>query len=359
MSIPLRQSTASQEVILGYFLDDTDGKTAETGLTIANTDIKIWVHGATTLANKNSGGASHISGGLYYATFDDTDTATLGGLVIFIHVSGALPVRVPCHVYPANVFDSLFSTDKLQVDCRELGDSALDLTTTMKASVNSEADTALSDYDGVVPADLPSNFGDLAITATTGKVTVGTNDDKTGYTASTVSDKTGYSLAVDQSGVTIGQVDALGTQAKADVNAEVDTALNTAIPGSPTANSINERVKAIDDKLPTGTISDFDESADQVEVATNNDKTGYSISGTKNTLDDMNDITVANIFSYVVENSKSFLTILRLIYSFNCNKTTGGGSNTVNFRDDADTKNRLVMTVDVDNNRTAVVKDAS
>jgi hypothetical protein len=44
----------------------------------------------------------------------------------------------------------------------------------------------------------PTNFADLAITATTGKVTVGTNDDKTGYTASTVSDKTGYSLASPQ-----------------------------------------------------------------------------------------------------------------------------------------------------------------
>lgn len=41
--------------------------------------------------------------------------------------------------------------------------------------------------------------------------------------------------------------------ALASVNAEVDTALNTAIPGSPTVDSINERVKAIDDKLPSST----------------------------------------------------------------------------------------------------------
>lgn len=37
--------------------------------------------------------------------------------------------------------------------------------------------------------------------------------------------KSGYSLAADQSGVTVGTVNALGTQAKADVNAEADTAL--------------------------------------------------------------------------------------------------------------------------------------
>lgn len=41
MTIYLRQSTASQEVPLGYFLDSTDGNTEKTGLTIANTDIKI------------------------------------------------------------------------------------------------------------------------------------------------------------------------------------------------------------------------------------------------------------------------------------------------------------------------------
>jgi len=43
----------------------------------------------------------------------------------------------------------------------------------------------------------------------------------------------------------------LSTLTAAEVNAQVDDALNTAIPGSPTAGSINERVKAIDDKLPS------------------------------------------------------------------------------------------------------------
>jgi hypothetical protein len=42
----------------------------------------------------------------------------------------------------------------------------------------------------------------------------------------------------------------LSAQAKLDVNAEVDSALNTAIPVSPAANSINERIKAIDARLP-------------------------------------------------------------------------------------------------------------
>ncbi len=61
-------------------------------------------------------------------------------------------------------------------------------------------------------------------------------------------------------------VSSRSTLTPAQVNAEVDNALNTAIPGTPTADSINERVKSIDDKLPTGTISDFDPATDNVIV---------------------------------------------------------------------------------------------
>jgi hypothetical protein len=122
MAIPLKKSTASQEVLLGPFLDDTDGKTAETGLTIANTDIKIWKAGGTTEASKNSGGATHIAAGRYYAVLDATDTDTAGPLEINVHVSGALPVRRECLVLDANVFDSLIAaSDKLDVNAAEHG----------------------------------------------------------------------------------------------------------------------------------------------------------------------------------------------------------------------------------------------
>jgi hypothetical protein len=108
--IPLRKSTASQEVLLGPFLDDTDGKTPETGLTIANTDIKLWKRGGTTEANKNSGGATHIADGRYHATLDATDTDTTGELILNVAVAGALPVRLVCCVFEAAVFDSLFAS---------------------------------------------------------------------------------------------------------------------------------------------------------------------------------------------------------------------------------------------------------
>ncbi len=78
-----------------------------------------------------------------------------------------------------------------------------------KLDVNAECDTALTDYDAVVPADLPANFADLAITVTTGRVTVGTNLDKAGYSISG----------------TKTTLDALNDVSTAQVNAECDTAL--------------------------------------------------------------------------------------------------------------------------------------
>jgi hypothetical protein len=107
MAIPLKLSTAGQVIPLGQFLDSVNGNDEEGGLTIANTDIKIWKAGATTLANKNSGGATYISNGVYYCTLDATDTNTLGPLVVFIHVAGALAVKVECIVQHANVYEAL------------------------------------------------------------------------------------------------------------------------------------------------------------------------------------------------------------------------------------------------------------
>lgn len=112
----LRQSTASQEVLLGPFVDSTDGNTAKTGLTIANTDIKLHVAGATTLASKNSGGGTHISNGNYYCVLDATDTATLGSGAIVVQVATALAVRHPFTVLSANIYDSfILGTDLFDV----------------------------------------------------------------------------------------------------------------------------------------------------------------------------------------------------------------------------------------------------
>jgi hypothetical protein len=68
----------------------------------------------------------------------------------------------------------------------------------------------------------------------------------------------------------------------------------------------------------------------------------------------LNDLSQADVFTYVVENSKTFEQFLRLMYSVLVNKSAGGGTATGTFRDDADTKNRVSATMDANGNRTAV-----
>lgn len=123
MSI-LKQSTAAT-IKLGPFVDDTDGKSAETGLTISQADIRLSKNGGDIAQSHNAAGATHDELGYYNVPLDATDTDTLGRLRVAVSESGALPVWQDFLVVTANVFDSLFSTDKLDCAVVEMATDAL------------------------------------------------------------------------------------------------------------------------------------------------------------------------------------------------------------------------------------------
>lgn len=153
--IPLKYATAGQIVPFGVALAATDGDTENNSLTIANTDIKIWKAGATSLVSKNSGGATNMSNGVYYATFDATDTNTIGPLVAYIHVSPTLVLREVFFVYAATTYTALFGdgTTYLPVDAVAVsGDSTA-------------ADNLEADYDGTGYSKANSSTGINTTTA--------------------------------------------------------------------------------------------------------------------------------------------------------------------------------------------------
>lgn len=120
----LRQSTATT-VVIGPMVDETDGKTAETALTISQADCLLWKQGGTGFSSKNdSAAATHRSNGCYTVPLDATDTNTLGKLTLSVNEAGALPVRHDFDVITANAWDSLCGSDKLQVDAVELNSVA-------------------------------------------------------------------------------------------------------------------------------------------------------------------------------------------------------------------------------------------
>lgn len=116
----LKQSTAV-DVVIGPFVDDTDGKTPETALTISQADCQLTKNGGA-VAQKNSGtAASHLGGGHYKVPLNATDTNTLGHLRLYVNEGGALPAWIDFMVVPANVYDSLIGgSDALQVHANEI-----------------------------------------------------------------------------------------------------------------------------------------------------------------------------------------------------------------------------------------------
>jgi len=71
------------------------------------------------------------------------------------------------------------------------------------------------------------------------------------------------------------------------------------------------------------------------------------------------EVNVARIFSYVVEGALTFVEYLRLLLSGLALKTSGGGTSTLRSRDLADSKDRIMLTVDENKNRTGVTLDGS
>lgn len=117
----LKQSTAAT-VKLGPFLDETDGKSAETALAIAQADIRLTKNGGAFAQSNNAAGATHDENGYYGVPLDVTDTGTLGRLRVAVSKAGALPVWEDFLVVPANVYDALvLGTDKLDANAAEIG----------------------------------------------------------------------------------------------------------------------------------------------------------------------------------------------------------------------------------------------
>lgn len=260
-------------------------------------------------AAKNSGGLTHDENGWYSGTLNATDTNTVGLLRVYVHVAGALYVKADFWVLEEAIYDALFASSAAGFDAN-------------------------------------------------GRVDVGA------FLGNAVQIANSRPEAV---------AERLGTQAKADVNAEVDGALDTDIPATPTAGSINERVKTLDDSYTAARAGNLDNldaavsgrsshsAADvwtvgtreltgfgfSVTVSTNNDKSGYALSAAG----------VDAILDEVYEGTTTFRQFLRLAASALFGKAAGLATTTATFRDEADTKDRITATVDADGNRSAVTLD--
>jgi len=158
----LKQSIAIT-LRIGPFLDSTDGNTQETALTIAQADVVLSKAGGLFAAKSDVTSCTHDSKGNYACPLDATDTGTLGMLKLHVHVAGALAVWHTFMVVPAQVWDSLFGADKLDVAVVEQAN--IDFGALQKASLNAATPASITgNVGGNVLGSVASVVADVGIT---------------------------------------------------------------------------------------------------------------------------------------------------------------------------------------------------
>ena len=169
----LKQSTA-YTFRFGPFLDDSDGKTAETGLTIEDSHIRVSKNGGNFIDKAETSNSAHDEAGFYVVVLNATDTNTVGELQIACHMSGALPVFKTFYVLEEAIYDAMFASsanlitkvdaidtvvDSILVDTAEIGSAGAGLTavpwnSSWDAEVQSECTDALNAYDPPTKAEM-------------------------------------------------------------------------------------------------------------------------------------------------------------------------------------------------------------
>lgn len=131
----LKQSIAIT-LRIGPFLDSTDGNTQETALTIAQADVVLSKAGGAFAQKNDATSCTYDAKGYYSCPLNTTDTGTLGLLKLAVHVTGALAVWHTFMVLAAQVWDSLFGADALQVHVNEITAGLITAATIADAAID-------------------------------------------------------------------------------------------------------------------------------------------------------------------------------------------------------------------------------
>jgi hypothetical protein len=98
------QATAARRRIPFYFVDDTDGKTPETGLTFSGSDLKVCKNGGAEA--DFAGSMSEIGNGLYYYEATAGELDTVGFMVVRSAKAGVRTFPALVQVTELDVYDA-------------------------------------------------------------------------------------------------------------------------------------------------------------------------------------------------------------------------------------------------------------
>ncbi len=359
MGLWLKQSTGVT-VKIGPFVDESDGKTAETGLTLTQGDIRLSKNGGNMAQKNDANAATHDEIGYYDCALDSTDTNTLGRLQLMVHESGALPVYHEYMVVRADVYDTMCSTDYLQVDVIQLG-SGTQSATDLKDFADAGYDPATNKVQGVVLCDTTTTNTDMVTTA---------------GIADAVWDE-----VITQAAHNVANSAALYVR---NLWRTLVTSIDQAQGGAAGSITLAAGESAVNDFFKGQTIAIFGGTGEgqaracygytgatkvaltRPDWATNPDATSeYAIINVGSAVvAAIEAASIDSIWDEVMDtnapaNCNSARETMNVIASAVAGKCSGVDTDTPTFRDLGDTKNRLVTAIDANDNRTASTQDGT
>lgn len=240
----LKQSTAV-DVLIGPFVDSTDGDTEETALTIANTDTKLSKNGQALASRSDTTSCVHDADGCYNCELDATDTNTLGQLTLTVHVAGALFVRHDYQVIEEAAYDAIFGAsadpgpaaiaDAVWDEVRSghttsgtFGGDAADTATLLDEMFTTDSgQTYASAVAGSVVKEMADNAGGSSLTV--GDIADAVwDEDLTGHVTASTGGKVVADILVDTGTTLDGKIDTIDTNVDAvlvDTGTTLDAAL--------------------------------------------------------------------------------------------------------------------------------------
>lgn len=402
----LRQST-SIIIKVGPVVNST-GITPVTNLTIDGADEAEILKNGTTATLAISGTLTAITNcdGWYNLTLASTDPSALGPMKLVIQDDSAcLPVWMDFMVVTQEYYDTKYNstgsfkasltaatyTTVTSFHASVTGYSTFNPATTGVTLTSATYNTVTNFHASVTGY---STFDPAASGVTLGSATYTSVDDfkatgfstfdpaATGVTLASVAyasigafhaSVTGYSTfnaATD--GVT------LGSAAYASIGAFRATGFSTFDPatqgvtltsatytgaddfkadvsGTLKASLTSATYTSADDFKATG-FSTFDPAATGVTLAS---AVYASIGAFKADLTSLNDISTADIIAAVSDGAYNLQAMMRIMFAALAGKVSGGSTTTISFRDSADTKDRIVATVDANGNRSAMTLDGT
>ena len=131
------------------------------------------------------------------------------------------------------------------------------------------------------------------------------------------------SVTGDVGGNVVGSIGSLATQAKADVNAEADTALSDAGVTTTITGRIDAAITTRASQTSVDALNDLSTGDIDARLAAYGTATATNVSDTQTTITDaigaLNDITAADvvtaIMAYAVESGKDYATVLKEVYA--------------------------------------------